>query len=154
MARATALAAIACFVPVIYTFATGPAFWADYPGILFHLFIFVLVSRLPAPEWVKMAGYGWLVIDTVVGAMTLNGVGHDIFMPMRLGGHIFAGIWIVGTSLRGAPVMKWVGLVTGVWLSGYTFIAPFAPMEVLYPASMLVVVWLGIVAYLGGNGRA
>lgn len=152
-ARVCALGAILCFVPVAATFFVGGgAGWADYPGIIFHLFVFLLVARLPAPEWARAAGYGWLVIDTTVGAMTLNGVGAEIFTPMRLGGHLFAGLWVVAASFPARPSIRITGVLTGLYLFGFTFVAPQLPMKALAPASILMIVWLALIAWNRGSG--
>jgi hypothetical protein len=151
-ARILALAAFVAFVPVVVTFAVAPGvWWAEYPGMLFHLSMFFLVPWLPAPAWAKAAGYGWLIIDTTVGAMALNGVPREIVMPMRLGGHIFAGIWILTTSLSGSISMRLIGCIAGIWLSAFTFAARFVPLPVLAPASLLVLVWLAIIAWQEGS---
>lgn len=110
--RALAIAAILCFVLVVINFALAPgAFWADYPGILFHLAMFLLIAKLPAPEWARAAGYGWLVLDVMIGALTLNHVPHDIADYVRLGGHIFAGIWLVTAALSGSRPFSIVGVL-------------------------------------------
>ena len=57
--RAIAIAAFTFFAPVVVTFAASPGvFWADYPGILFHLAIFLLVPRLPAPIGLRRQAMG------------------------------------------------------------------------------------------------
>ena len=78
-ARTLTLAALVCVAPVVATFWVAPAvWWAEYPGMLFHLCIFFLVARLLAPAWAKAAGYGCAIIDTIVGAMVLNGVPREL----------------------------------------------------------------------------
>ena len=152
--RAIAIAAFIFFAPVVVTFAVAPGvFWADYPGILFHLAIFLLVPRLAAPDWAKAAGYGWLVLDVMTGVLTLNAVPHDIADYVRLGGHIFAGIWIFTASLSGSRSMQIVGIILGGLLFAYTFVSPFLPMAVLAPNALLFLVWLGIIAWQNGSKR-
>lgn len=152
-ARTAAIAAILMFAPVVVSFAFPRAFWADYPGILFHLAVFLLVPRLPAPTWAKAAGYGWLFLDVTVGVMTLNGVPLEIAMPIRLGGHIFAGVWIVSASLSGSLPIKVTGLIAGIWLFAFTFVSPFLSTQALAPASIIVLIWLGIIAWQNGSSR-
>ena len=145
--RPFAIAAIVLFVPVAATFFLAPGiWWVDYPGILFHLAMFGVVAKLDAPDWAKAAGFGWLFLDVATGAMTLNHVPRSIALYLRFGGHIFAGIWIVGASLGGRRWMRIVGVVTGAWMSLYTFVSPFVTAKALAPASLLVIVWLVIVA--------
>lgn len=153
-ARTLALVAFVCFAIVVASFAVAPGvWWSDYPGIVFHLAIFLLVPWLPAPQWAKASGYGWAIIDTAVGAMTLNGVPMEIAMPLRLGGHVFAGIWIAAASLSGSAPMKVIGCMAGAWLMVFTFTARFVPPIALMPSSILVLAWLAIIAWQDGNTR-
>ena len=154
-ARLPALAAILLFIPVMVTFAIAPGvWWVNYPGILFHLALFLLVPKLDAPEWAKAAGYGWLVLDVQAGVMGLNNVPHAIFDYVRLGGHIFAGIWIVTTSLRGSLPVKISGVIAGSLMFLYSFASPFLPLKVLFPASIIVIIWLGFIAAQNGTRSA
>ena len=82
-----------------------------------------------------------------------NGVPDAIAQPMRLGGHIFAGIWIAVSSLSGSTPMMVTGLISGIWLFVFTFVSPFYPMSALGPASLVVLVWLGILAWQNGSTR-
>ena len=153
--RVVALAAVAFFVPVMVSFAVAPGvWWVNYPGILFHLALFLLVPKLDAPDWAKAAGYGWLVLDVQAGVMGMNGVPHAIFDYVRLGGHIFAGMWIVTASLPGSVPVKVSGIISGAWLSLFSFVSPFFPLSALGPASLLVVVWLGFIAAQNGTRSA
>ncbi len=151
--RLIAAAALLFFAPVVVSFAVAPgAAWVrNYPGIFFHLAIFLLVAKLEAPEWAKAAGYGWLVLDVMTGVLTLNGVPYEIYNFVRLGGHIFGGIWIATASLSGSRPMMIVGVITGVYLSAYTFVSPFVSMKVLGPNAILVLVWLAIIAWQNGS---
>jgi hypothetical protein len=151
--RVIAIAALLFFAPVMVSFFVAPsAGWVrNYPGILFHLALFLLVAKLEAPEWARAAGYGWLVLDVMTAVLTLNGVPLEIYTYVRLGGHIFGGIWIATASLSGSRPVKIVGLITGVYLSGFTFVATFLPIQVLGPNAILVLVWLAIIAWQNGS---
>lgn len=143
-----AIVAFACFAPVTASFGVHHhIWWIDYPGILFHLAMFMLVYKLDAPAWAKSAGYGWLVLDVMVAVLTLNNVAYAIYFPIRLGGHIFAGTWITMASLSSTRAMRIVGVITGVWLGGYSFISPFVSAKALGPDSFLVLIWLAIIAF-------
>lgn len=153
--RASAITAIICFVPVvIILFAAPDLWWRDYPGLFFHLALFLLIPRLPGPAWGKAAGYGWLFIDVTVGIMTLNGVPVEIAAPMRLGGHVFAGLWLITASLHGSLPIKITGVIAGVWMFGFSFVSPYLPARVLAPASILIVVWLVVIVGQNGISRA
>lgn len=81
--------------------------------MFFHLAVFLLVFKLPAPEWAKAAGYGWLLLDVAAGTLRINQVQPAIAQQVRLGGHIFAGIWIVMASLQGSLAAKLAGCQLG-----------------------------------------
>lgn len=150
--RGFAIIAIACFAPVVATFVVAPGvWWADYPGIFFHLAMFMLVSRLDAPDWAKAAGYGWLMIDVTTAVLTLNLVPHSIADFVRLGGHVFAGIWIATASLSGSRPIKMVGVIAGVWLAGYSFVSPFLPAIYTAPTAFLWLAWLALIAWQNGS---
>lgn len=152
--RMCAIIAILMFAPVVFSFMGGPrGWWLDYPGIIFHLAIFLLVARLPAPELARAAGYGWLVVDVMVGVMTLSHVPAEITVPMRLGGHIFAGIWVVSASLLAVRPIMLTGVITGTWLTLFTFLSPFVPKTALAPTAVLMLIWLGLIAWYNGSTR-
>jgi hypothetical protein len=66
--RAIAILPLLLFLPALVSFFTDPgSVWPEYPGILFHLSILVLVSRMDAPAWAKAAGFGWLTLDVLSG---------------------------------------------------------------------------------------
>ena len=149
--RTVSLIAFVLFVPVVASFRLAPGSrWASYLGILFHLAMFLLVFKLTAPEWAKASGYGWLLLDVVAGVLIINQVSRPIAGNVRLGGHIFAGIWFVMASLQGSPAAMLAGLPAGLILFAYTFASPFLPSAWLSPASILVLVWLGIIARQNG----
>ena len=149
--RTVATVAFLLFLPVVVSFAFPQNLpGREYLGIFFHLTMFFLVARLRAPEWAKGFGYGWLTLDVAVSAMLINGVPLEIGFPLRLGGHILAGLWIVTASSRfELRSVGLVGVATGVWLGGFTFIAPFVPEVVLGPASPLFLLWLVLMAWKG-----
>jgi hypothetical protein len=149
--RAVALIALLLWVPIVASFRFAPgARWAGYLGIFYHLAVFLLVFKLPAPEWAKVAGYSWLLLDVAAGVLGINQVQPAIAQHVRLGGHIFAGIWIVMASLQGSLAAKLVGLPTGALLFAYTFASPFLPRVWLSPAAILMLVWLAILAWQNG----
>ena len=149
--RLIAVVGIFLFFPVIVSFAVAPGVVAfEYIGILFHLTLFLLVARLKAPEWAKAAGYGWLILDVATGALIINSVPYEIAIAVRFGGHVLGGVWIATSSQLAPRTIAVVGTITDVWLAGYTFVAPFVPKIFLAPASLLVIVWLGLLAWKSG----
>lgn len=147
--RTVAILPAILFLPPLVSFATGPAKWAEYAGILFHLSVLFLVPRLAAPSWGRAAGYAWIGIDVLTGVLVVNDVPDDLTLPVRLGGHIFAGIWIASSSLcHRSLVIRTVGVVAGVWIGGYTFVATVLPLSFLSPGGVLSTAWYVLLAVL------
>ncbi|GAB3118097.1 hypothetical protein GCM10027160_29670 [Streptomyces calidiresistens] len=146
--RMTAILPLLLFLPPLVSFAVDPgALWAEYPGILFHLAMLFLISRMDAPLWAKAAGFGWITLDVLAGALLINEVPADLADPIRLAGHILAGLWIVTASLvHPVAAVRIVGTIAGTWLGGYTFVATSLPDGSLGPAGVLFTVWLILLA--------
>src|SRR5215469_17284725 len=71
--RAVSLIALLLWVPVVASFRFAPGTqWAAYVGIFYHLAVFLLVFKLPAPEWARAAGYSWLLLDVAAGTLNIN----------------------------------------------------------------------------------
>lgn len=102
-----------------------------------------VIDRVPAPAWARAAAFAWIAIDVMVGIMTLNLVPDDVYMPMRLGGHVMAATWLITVSLLSRPVLiRNLGLFTGAWLALFSFFGAHLPIALLGPPGILVVVWL------------
>ena len=111
-------------------------------AVAFHLFLFPVVAKLPSTDWAKAGGYGWLVLDIAANIMLLNGVDEHICTSLRYGAHISAIVWIIITSLNGNRTMQIVGIAQALIMGSYSFVAPWAPVWMLYPAMVLLIVWL------------
>ncbi|MFD5750327.1 hypothetical protein [Streptomyces sp. NPDC127033] len=148
--RAAAITPAVLFAAPLVSFVVDPgAVWAEYPGIFFHLSLLLLVPWLDAPVWAGTAGYAWVVLDVLTGVLVINDVPHGTAWPVRLAGHIFAGIWIATTSLCvEVLVIRVVGVAAGVWLFGYTFVATVLPEPALGPAGVLTTAWFVLLAVL------
>jgi hypothetical protein len=146
--RSIVILPLVLFLPPVASFIVDPgARWAEYPGVLFHLAMLFLISRMDAPLWAKAAGFGWITVDVLAGALLINEVPAELADPIRLGGHILAGLWIVTAALvHRVAAVRILGAVTGTWLGGYTFVAPFVPAGLLGPAAGLLIVWLILLA--------
>jgi hypothetical protein len=111
-------------------------------AVTFHVLLFPVVANLPSTEWARACGYGWIMLDIASNMMQINGVDEHLCSALRYGAHIPAVIWIITSSMHCNRQMLSVGLVQGVIMAGYSFIAPWAPAWVLYPAMILLIVWL------------
>ncbi|MBG0823546.1 hypothetical protein HS048_22730 [Planomonospora sp. ID91781] len=146
--RLVALLPLLLFLPVVIAFFADPdVAWGEYLGVFFHLSILFLVSRLEAAPWAKAAGYAWVALDVLTGILMINAVEYDTAWAVRLGGHVLAGVWIVASSLvsRSWPV-RVVGVITGAWLAGYSFVGTLLAEEFLRPAGIMILVWFALLA--------
>ncbi|MFL5624734.1 MAG: hypothetical protein ACJ788_03970 [Ktedonobacteraceae bacterium] len=118
-------------------------------GVAEHLLLFPVIAALPAPQWAKSAGYGWLVIDMATEIMQLNGVAKLIYLSLRYGGHISAAIWIASASWRARGALRIIGWLTALDLFIYSFIA-FIPFSfvILLPSLILLPAWIALVGRL------
>jgi hypothetical protein len=146
-------AAAATFVVLIVIFAgVLPAFGAHPPmalvvfaaidAIAFHLLLFPVVAALPAPDWARAAGYGWLVVDIATNVMGVNGVSFDTTTALRLGGHIAACLWIGTAAWSSRGWTRVVGFALVVALAPYSFLAPYVPPTAIMPAMLLLTAWV------------
>jgi hypothetical protein len=152
-----AYAAVAAFVVLIVMFAgVLPPFGAHPPlplllfaavdAIAFHLLLFPVIAALPAPDWGRAAGYGWLVVDIATSVMTVNGVPFDTTTALRLGGHIAACLWVASAAWSTRGWTRGIGFALVVALGLYSFIAPYVPAPAIMPAMLLLTVWVVISA--------
>jgi len=147
--RQAAMLPVLLFVPTLLAVVLFPGTKvSSVIGIFFHLSALIVVSRMPAPMWAAACGFGWLILDVMCGAMMINNVPDAIAWPVRLGGHILAGVWIITVSLL---CRQWdlriVGVVVGVWLAAFTFFATELPISLLGPPGILTCVWFSLLAW-------
>ena len=118
------------------------------PGALHFL---LLVARLRAPEWARAAGYGWLTLDVLTGILSINGLPYDTTWPVRMGGHVLAGVWIATSSLHNRRLsIRIVGLLTGVILGGYSLVGNVLPLVFIQPSGIGLIAWLALMAVFAG----
>jgi hypothetical protein len=143
-AEAAAYIGAALFTLLIILFNTMPqnVVVISIVAVAFHVALFPVVATLPSNDWAKAGGYGWLTLDIAANIMRLNGVDEHICTALRYGAHIPAVIWIITASLKGNRALQIVGLLQALIMGSYSFIAPWAPMEMLYPAMVLLIIWL------------
>lgn len=152
-AALAAYGAFATFVVLIVMFAgvlpplgshppAGVVLVTAVDAIAFHLLLFPVVAALPAPDWGRAGGYGWLVIDIATNVMAINGVAAGTINGMRLGGHIAACLWIATAAASARGWTRGVGFVTVAALGLYSFIAPYVPPAAIMPAMLLVGAWV------------
>lgn len=136
------------FIPALASLPIAPKD-GTFPGAILaiaeHLVLFPVVAALPAPQWAKAAGYGWLVTDMSTDIMALNGVPTMIFLSLRYGGHISAALWIITASWFARGTTRVVGWLTALDLGGYSFLAAYGVSFVaLIPSGILLPLWCAL----------
>jgi hypothetical protein len=86
-------------------------------GLVYHLALAPVVQALPAPEFVRIAGYVWIFCDALIDVASINSMEEREIWALRMGVHIPASIWIIGASLQ----MPALPLAVGVILGGIAF---------------------------------
>jgi len=111
-----------------------------------HLILFPVMATLPAPNWARAAGYGWLVLDIATDIMQLNAATKLTYLTLRYGANIAAALWIVSASWQAKGAMRVIGIIVAIDLAVYSFIA-FVPLTflVLIPSLVLLPLWLVLV---------
>lgn len=96
-------------------------------GLLYHLALAPVVEALPAPEFVRMAGYAWIFCDSLIDVASINGMEEQDIWALRMGVHIPASIWIIGSSLPMASPSLAVGVILGASLALHAVAGPALP---------------------------
>lgn len=116
-----------------------------------HLVLFPVVAALPAPNWARGAGYGWLVVDMATDILALQGVPAAIFLPLRYGGHISSALWVGVASWQAKRAIAVIGLLYALDLLLYSY-TPHGTFFILLPSALLLPLWLILVGrYLSKN---
>ncbi len=116
-----------------------------------HLVLFPIVAALPAPNWAKGAGYGWLVVDMATDIMALHGVPPLVFLSLRYGGHISSALWVAWASWQAKGAIRIIGIIYAIILAAYSYI-PGASFVILLPTAVLFPAWLILVGRLFAKG--
>lgn len=120
-------------------------FWGNCVALIYHLALVPVVRRLPGPIEIRMSGYLWTFFDALIDVISINHIGEDNVWALRMGVHLFAAIWMVGTSiqLKGAP--RYIGVPMGSLLLIHAiFGADLAETEMVLGAFIIpmMIAWL------------
>ncbi|MET3709597.1 hypothetical protein ABIC65_000277 [Sphingomonas trueperi] len=96
-------------------------------GLVYHIALAPVVQALPAPEFVRIAGYVWIFCDALIDVASINEMGDRQVWALRMGVHIPASIWIIGTSLQMPAFRLAVGVVLGGLLALHAVAGPALP---------------------------
>ena len=81
----------------------------------------------------------------VRGLLAASGAQPTMFLGVRFIGHLGAAAWLIGGSWPRGGALRWVGLVTGLWLAAYTVVSPWVPPVALAPTAPLLITWCVLV---------
>lgn len=124
----------------------------EYVGTGFHLLLLPVIAALPIGTVGQGAGLAWVVCDVVASTgliWTARGQaesGAGIFTPVRMAGHLFAGVWVALVSLALGGAVLPVGVALALGFAVYTLAAGRLPQKALALPGVLMVAWLLIIA--------
>jgi hypothetical protein len=122
-------------------------------GVGYHLLLLPAVAALPAPEWAKAAGFGWMIIDIVLNGAAFVGLKEEIGDALRQGVHILSALWVVaagwtgGWYLAAAGTLLGAAFITRFIMSGMGFAQKKwlpntnAALNVLWMITVAVALW-------------
>lgn len=110
---------------------------------VYHISCLVLIFGLPSGPIPKIFGFIWIAVDTTLDIATLHGLDFAIIMPIRKGGHLFAGLWTLTAGLSMPIPIMIVGVVTGVALILDALVTgPAKLRQYIFYGSLLLSPWL------------
>lgn len=120
-------------------------------SIVYHISLAPVIAALPAPEWVKMAGYFWVFVDSLIDVAIINKLSEEKAWILRLGAHLPASVWIIGCSIGMVSWGLWTGVSMGVLLCMHAIIDPQILSVSKFKLAIFVLpmmaVWLCLIAY-------
>ncbi|MDZ7862874.1 hypothetical protein [Acidovorax sp.] len=146
-----AFATLSClgWITMFVAKKTGRLWLGNCFGIVYHIALAPVVQALPAPEFVKMAGYFWIFGDALIDVASINGMSEDNVWALRMGVHVPACIWIIGASLGMTALPLGLGVVLGVLLALHAIAGPKIPdakFKLFIFVLPCMAAWLGLIA--------
>ena len=111
-------------------------------GAAAHLVLLPVVAAMPAPEWARAAGYGWLVIDTMLNVAAVNGLDPNLAGALRLGGHASSALWMATAAQHSRGAVRAIGWPLAAVLMFHAFAARWVPAWVIFPPFVTIPIWL------------
>lgn len=147
-----AFAALSClgWLTMFAAKKSGRLWLGNCCGIVYHLALAPVVQALPAPEFVKMAGYFWIFADALIDVAAINNLGENPVWALRMGVHIPASIWIIGSSLAMTALPRGLGVVLGALLAVHALVGPMiadAKLKLFIVVLPGMTAWLSLIAF-------
>lgn len=125
--------------------ADGTPLGALLAAIPHVLLLCWVLPAWPATILARLGGLWWLVLDLCSSLLAGSGAQPTMFLGVRFIGHLGAAAWLIGGSWPRGGALRWVGLVTGLWLAAYTVVSPWVPPVALAPTAPLLIAWCVLV---------
>lgn len=145
-----ALLSCAGWIAMFTAKKTGHLWFGNCSGILYHLALAPVIQALPAPEFVRVAGYVWVFCDALIDVASINSMGERDVWALRMGVHIPASIWIVGSSLEMPALPLVVGVMLGGLLALHAVAGPSLPdakMKLFIFVLPAMTTWLCLISF-------
>lgn len=141
----------------LFSFSEGLGqYIREYMGLFWHFSMFFFISKLPTPEWGRICGRFWIVLDVLSGLLYLNnfyGITGDLSLgiatqaltlctTVRLAAHCFEGLWLISSAMTTRDrVIRVCGVLAGVLIAAYSVVSPFAPGWMLSLNVPFMLIW-------------
>jgi hypothetical protein len=116
-------------------------------GVSSHLVLLPVVCASGSTGWTRACGYSWIAIDVMLNVAAVNGMALPSLMPLRLGGHVLAAVWIADAAVWAGGLVKAVGIVLAALLAFHALAAPWIPAWFLFIPFALIPAWLALVGW-------
>jgi hypothetical protein len=129
---------------------TGNLWLGNCFGLVYHLALAPVVQALPALEFVRIAGYVWIFCDALIDVASINSMREREIWALRMGVHIPASVWIIGSSLQMRALPLAVGVSLGAALAIHAIAGPALPnakMKIFIFVLPAMTAWLCLIAF-------
>lgn len=129
----------------------------EYVGTGFHLLLMPVIFLLTAPLVGIAAGFLWVACDVIASTGLIwnrasPGINPAVFTPIRMAGHLFAGIWIAAVSLQLDVLSVSLGFLLAVSFATYTLAGGRLPDKFLAAPGLLMLIWLLLLSWRAHQG--
>lgn len=83
-------------------------------GVGYHLLMLPSVAALPAPQWARAAGFGWMLMDAALNGAAYAGLDTATGDAFRQGVHILSAVWVIAAGWTGGGWLAAAGTLLGV----------------------------------------
>lgn len=146
-----ALHLLTYFIPAVrdatLAHATGIAIALGVLAIAQHAVVFPVVAALAAPQWAKIVGYTWLIVDMGTDLLQLGGTPKSVYLVLRLAINLVAALWIATAALQARGAIRGIGLFVAIDFACYSVLALAVPWAfvITLPSLVFLPLWFVLV---------